>query len=73
MLIKFGQEQHMVDLRDKGAMFFNPIKKFRELEEEQRKKALAMQMMVQYMQQQKKLGYRSQIKWLYLITQISLS
>ena len=40
MLIKFGQEQHMVDLRDKGAMFFNPIKKFRELEEEQKKKGI---------------------------------
>lgn len=40
MLIKFGQEQHMVDLRDKGAMFFNPIKKFREFEEEQKKKGI---------------------------------
>ena len=40
MLIKYGQECHLKDFMEKGEMYFNPCKYFRELEEKQKKKGI---------------------------------
>lgn len=38
MLIKYGPEQWLLDLMNKGAMFFNPAQTFRDIEEKQQLK-----------------------------------
>lgn len=38
MFIKYGEYQHLLDLKDKGLIYFNPCKYFRDLEFEQQKK-----------------------------------
>lgn len=34
MFVKFGEKEHMLSLKENGAMWFNPCKKFREWEKE---------------------------------------
>ena len=36
MFIKYGEEQHLVSLMNKGDMYYNPCKYFRDLEDVQK-------------------------------------
>ena len=40
MFIKYGEEQHLVSLMNKGDMYFNPCKYFRDLEDVQKRRGI---------------------------------